>query len=327
MTAGAAFRWLRAHGLEAIGAPTRERRRLDGSRAAVLMYHRVLPRVEVLRDAVEPGMYVTPQTFARHLEWLEEYFHVLPVHEIVARLERNHPLPPRACAITFDDGWRDNYDHAFAELERRRLPATIFVVVERVGTEGCFWPDEVCRRMWPLSNRERLALVRDLGAASSRDPIDALLRHLKSFSEDAREMQLERVRAATLAPPRRPRELLDWDELGQLARAGIDIESHGATHAILTGLPETQIERELRSAREGLWDRGHGRHGLLAYPSGSYDERVRGIAGGVGYRAAFATTRGLVSAAADILALPRLGVHDDVSRTRAEFLYNVPGRK
>jgi peptidoglycan/xylan/chitin deacetylase (PgdA/CDA1 family) len=290
------------------------------------MYHRVLPRDEVLRDAVEPGMYVSPRTFAQHLDWLTEYFRVLPIHEIVTRLEQHRSLPPLACGITFDDGWRDNYDHALPELERRGLPATIFAVVERVGTEGCFWPDEVWRRMWPLSSGERRDLSRELGAVASRDPIHALLTHLKSFPEASRETQLERLRAATAAPQRRQRELLDWDELEHLSHVDIDIESHGATHAILTGLPDAQIERELRSAREGLRDRGHGRHGLLAYPSGGYDDRVRRIASELGYRAAFATTRGLVMATTDPMALPRLGLHEDVTRTRAEFLHKIPGR-
>ena len=101
--------------------------------------------------------------------------------------------------------------------------------------------------------------------------------------------------------------------------------SHGATHAILTGILEEEIERELRFAREQLHERGHGRHDLLAYPSGRHDDRVSCIADQVGYRAAFTTARCLADAAADPMALPRIGLHDDISRTRAEFLQWIPG--
>ncbi len=74
---------------------------LDGTRCAVLMYHRVLPREVAEARRVEPGMFVTPDTFGRHLDWLlGSGFRVLPLAEIVEALEGSRPLPPRACAIT-----------------------------------------------------------------------------------------------------------------------------------------------------------------------------------------------------------------------------------
>jgi peptidoglycan/xylan/chitin deacetylase (PgdA/CDA1 family) len=68
------------------------------------MYHRVLPRAEAARDFVEPGMYVTPETFAQHLDWLDSEFRVLPLHEIASNLMEGRSLPHGAVAITFDDG-------------------------------------------------------------------------------------------------------------------------------------------------------------------------------------------------------------------------------
>ena len=81
-----ALRYARACAFVASGASARARRRLDGTRAAVLMYHRVIPADEAARCAVEPGMYVTPSHFARHLDWLASSFRVLPLHEIVATI-------------------------------------------------------------------------------------------------------------------------------------------------------------------------------------------------------------------------------------------------
>jgi peptidoglycan/xylan/chitin deacetylase (PgdA/CDA1 family) len=320
----AALRWLRAQAFESTGANRRRRNRLDGSCAAVLMYHRVLPRETIARDHVEPGMVVTPETFSRHLGWLKDGYSVLPLEEIVARQERGAPLPARACAITFDDGWRDNLEHALPALERHGLPATIFVVTERVGSQGAFWPDEVCRRMAPLPLDRQRELARRLGAEGLGDPVASLLDHLKRVPEAARSGLLDTLRSQTDAPADR-RELLDWTDLERLANAGIGIESHGATHAILTGLADDGVERELRSAREQLLARGHGRHGLLAYASGGHDARVRAIAGKVGYRRAFTTEPGLLSARSEPLALPRIGLHDDISRSRAEFHYRFPG--
>ena len=307
----------------ASGAAARARRRLDGTRALVLMYHRVLPAGEARRDAVEDGMYVTPETFGRHLDWLAADFRVLPLHEVVARLADGRALPPGACAITFDDGWRDNAEHALPALARRGLPATVFVVTERMGSEGAFWPDEVCRRLEPLPESERRALAARLGADRGGEPRAAVLAQLKTLPDGERERALEALRAATPAPPARGRELLDWDELDRLARGGVDVESHGATHAILTVLADDAVRAELRTARERLRERGHGRHGLFAYPSGAHDDRVVRIARELGHRAAVTVERGLAAAAGDPLRIPRVGLHDDISRTRAEFLWKA----
>ena len=116
------LRYARACAFAWSGAGRRARGRLDGSRAALLMYHRVVPATDAARNAVEPGMFVTPETFERHLAWLTDSFSVLPLHEITTRLADDLPLPPRACAITFDDGWRDNYDFALPALALRPTP-------------------------------------------------------------------------------------------------------------------------------------------------------------------------------------------------------------
>lgn len=311
--------------LEWSGANARARARLDGSCAAVLMYHRVLPRAEARARAVEPGMFVTPETFARHVDWLADGFRVLPLGEIATRLAEDRPLPPGACAISFDDGWRDNLEHASPELSRRGLPATVFLVVDRVGTRGAFWPDEVCRRLAPLPPRERRRVARELGAASSSDPISSLLAHLKATPEAERGAALERLRVRCPDPGADDRELLDWDEIDAMATRGIEFESHGLSHAILTGVSPEIATRELADARSRLRERGHGREDLLAYPSGAADPSVMRLARQAGYRCAFTTARGLASAADDPMALPRLGLHDDVSATRSGFHARVPG--
>src|SRR5262249_704281 len=147
----------------------------------------------------------------RHLSWLASSFRVLALHEIVSRLS-DATLPAGACAITFDDGWRDNIEFALPELERPRPPPTGFVGTERVGTQGPCWPDEVCRRLAGLSREEQADLLRRLGVTSRGDPRDALLAHLKKSSEDARAEALDRLRSESQDPAPGARELLDWNE-------------------------------------------------------------------------------------------------------------------
>jgi hypothetical protein len=147
------FRTARALVRDWTGRNARALAQLDGSKAAIFTYHRVLPTAEANRLGVEPGMFVSPETFARHAQWLADEFAVVPLGDLITSLNQGKALPARACAITFDDGWLDNYTYAWPVLSQFGLPATIFLVAGRVGTEGGFWTDEI----WPI--------IRDLSAA------------------------------------------------------------------------------------------------------------------------------------------------------------------
>src|SRR3954463_9674340 len=86
------------------------------TRRVVLCYHSVHPSV--------PYSSATPAEFAAHLDWLAATCDVVPLETLVT--EANHAGRPRV-ALTFDDGYADNHEHALPALAERNLPATFFV--------------------------------------------------------------------------------------------------------------------------------------------------------------------------------------------------------
>jgi len=117
--------------LQLSGAVTRARTKLQG-KALVLMYHRVLAPESVPAD-IDPGMYVTTEAFERHLQYLTAHHDVVSLNSLYEWLSGRRQFARVPCAITFDDGWRDNYEEAFPLLERYGLPATIFLITDQVG--------------------------------------------------------------------------------------------------------------------------------------------------------------------------------------------------
>lgn len=88
------------------------------SRTVVLCYHSVHPTKSFAS--------ATPTTFGHHLDWLTRHCDVVPLEQIprtVLTAGRTRP----AVAITFDDGYLDNYEFAFPLLHSRHLPATFFL--------------------------------------------------------------------------------------------------------------------------------------------------------------------------------------------------------
>jgi peptidoglycan/xylan/chitin deacetylase (PgdA/CDA1 family) len=82
------------------------------------------------------GNCVTVATFESHLRWLAaKGFSSVPL-SVAGRVfdaGLTEPLPARSVVLTFDDGYRDNYDFAWPLLKRYGFTATIFLVSDAVG--------------------------------------------------------------------------------------------------------------------------------------------------------------------------------------------------
>jgi len=88
--------------------------------ARIIYYHRI--------DDEQHRSCVTPRAFAEQMSLLRaEGFNVVPLSALRAHLDAQRPFPERTVAITFDDGFADNYTQAFPVLTRHALPATIFL--------------------------------------------------------------------------------------------------------------------------------------------------------------------------------------------------------
>ncbi|MBW3665417.1 MAG: polysaccharide deacetylase family protein [Actinobacteria bacterium] len=87
----------------------------------ILCYHAVEP-------AWTAALSVPPSTFRRHAAWLARGRAVVPLDRALELMDSSYRLPRTTAAITFDDGFRSVYDHAFPVLAEFGLPATVFIV-------------------------------------------------------------------------------------------------------------------------------------------------------------------------------------------------------
>lgn len=119
--------------------------------------------------------------------------------------------------------------------------------------------------------------------------------------------------------------LLSAAEANELEQAGVECQSHALTHPRLATLPADAIAREMSRSRALLEDKlGHEvRH--LAYPHGSYDERVQAQARDAGYLSACTTRPGKALPCDHPMALPRVKV-DGRDRTGTFLTRLITGR-
>ncbi len=97
-------------------------------RVPILMYHHIA-QPPVGADAVERDLSVSPERFAEHLRFLREQGYTpISLADLAAALEVGQALPERPIVLTFDDGYRDNYEQALPILQQFGMRATFFLL-------------------------------------------------------------------------------------------------------------------------------------------------------------------------------------------------------
>jgi peptidoglycan/xylan/chitin deacetylase (PgdA/CDA1 family) len=96
-----------------------------------MMYHHVAETRSVRADTV------SPQRFEWHMAYLRNHrFNVLSLDALAQAVRQKKSLPAKSVVITFDDGYEDNYTHAFPILKKYRFPATVFVSSDLMDMPG-----------------------------------------------------------------------------------------------------------------------------------------------------------------------------------------------
>ena len=111
----------------------------------VLMYHRICELTPQERTSeLARDLTVSPADFEEQVRHLKENgFGFLLASEVEEAVKSNAPLPEKAVCLTMDDGYKDNFEHAFPILRKYRIPATIFLVTSTVDTARHLSWDEV----------------------------------------------------------------------------------------------------------------------------------------------------------------------------------------
>ncbi|QWV91841.1 polysaccharide deacetylase family protein [Geomonas oryzisoli] len=307
-------------------------KRIGSTRYLVLMYHRILPASEQGRLHQE-GMYVTTDTFERHLEFLKRHFRLGSVQDLVGvenpAPERQRPL----CILTFDDGWSDFYDYAYPLLQRHEVPALVFLPTDYIGTGRRFWSESL-RRLFEGAvtagrQAELVAMVkrRFPGLPLGEDVaavLEALTVHLKSCSAEETASLLRSLEGVAV-PATPPPDFLTWEQVHEMRASGlVSFGSHSCSHRMLTSLGAGEVRSELSDSRDQL--RAHGVVGdevAFCFPNGNYDDTGVALLSEEGYACAFTTRYGWNPVTADRYRLNRVGLHQDVARSDGLLVYRL----
>jgi peptidoglycan/xylan/chitin deacetylase (PgdA/CDA1 family) len=275
-------------------------------RPLVLGYHRVVEEFGATAHVEMPSMLTSSRMFERHLDCIGRHFTFVSLDDIGAHVTGGRRFDKPVAAVTFDDGYRDVYEHAFPILKRKGIPATVFVVTGLIGRP--FWQvhDRLYHLMtkafaaWRDPRREMSDLFRALhlpvtciarNKLAAASPMLAVTSILPELPLAEVRLLMDGLEAAVGNGFHDIPQTLGWADLATMSKAGITIGSHTKNHVSLPVEGPDVVAEELAGSKRQLerYVGGPIRH--FAYPGGQFTPAVVEAVKQAGYAFAYTACR------------------------------------
>ena len=222
------------------------------------------------------------EPFEQLVAWLlkKEYRFITP-EELFLYVSGRKILDEKLVWLSFDDGWKSNYNNVYPVLKKYNIPATIFVATKGI-TDGYYWFTRV------FQNRESNLYneVGDLWTMSNQD----------------------RVRIIEQLPPYHgERSTMNVDEIKEMTDSGLVWwGNHTHDHVMSDHCTVEELMGEISTCNLVMKEiTGKECNFIYSYPNGNYDERTVGILKQTGFAMAATTHIGRVTCPSDAFMIPR----------------------
>ena len=283
-------------------------------RAVVLTYHRVVDENELYVDVTQG--FITPTQLEQHVRYLLKRRRPVSLIEMI---EQNLFAQP-VFAVTFDDGYGDNYRLAFPVLKRLGVTATVFPTTSAVEEQKWLWWDRlVLLSEMAVGKHITIAelgideVVSDRWGFFSR-VIGKVKRHPQR--DELIDGLAAQVGDADIQPP--PEFYLSWEQVRELMAAGWSVGGHTVNHPVLTAIPIEQAKWEIDACTTVITERTGTTPKVFAYPNGrrgDFNAEIVNMLKEMRYIGAVTADDGPVGKNPDLFAIERIAPRTDESMT------------
>ena len=245
----------------------------------VLLYHGVYADGLDLDGRNSSGKHISEGDFSRQMDILAREWNAVSMRDISLAHRGETPLPPRAVAVTFDDGFANVHDVAWPILRERDLPATFYLTTGFIDSGRGSWTDQLEIMILGCTAR---SLELETSGEKVVFGLDSLANRVKALKETKRRCKmlpfdqvrkvLAQMESLTGVTPRSPHplyEMVSWDQARDMTEDPlIDIGAHTIDHIPLTRMPFEEMARQIRVSLQRVSEEIGGGKALFSYPEG-----------------------------------------------------------
>jgi peptidoglycan/xylan/chitin deacetylase (PgdA/CDA1 family) len=287
--------------------------------------------VEEGADWIGPGITHATKVFASQMELVASRFHPVTLEQIGAFVRDGAPLPRRAVAVTFDDGFLDNVHCAAPILRRFGISAAFYLMVSQIDGMDAPWYSRIRNAFmktrhstWRHAGQEMTWDLRDeAGRVAAMEVAFGICAPLtgNAQQEVLRKIECE-VEVEGAQPPNRI--MMTWAEARSLRKAGHIVGSHTLTHPNVAHVSDDgEVRREVLESKRCMEERMQEPVTHFSYPHPAlhpqWSERTLRATREAGYTTAVTTTKGPNRVGQNPLLLKRI----NCPRPEHEFLWNL----
>lgn len=298
------------------GTYSRKHRR---ERAYILAYHSVCPADDPYRPYIGVNLTVPPAAFARQLAFLVRHYHVVSLSRLARHLETGYDGDRPLLAITFDDGYRDNYRYAFPILRQYDAEATFYLTTDCIDSDRPLWP---LAAAYILHHTKQATLVLDGDPLDLRAPqgrraaLRALKQHLTGMPREQRESTLAQLgrEARVDGVQQLCHAMLRWEEVKQMQHAGMEFGSHTCSHPSLPYIPFSEARDEIVLSKQAIENALDQPADHFCYPNPgdqpNFNEDLSALLKANGFRTSVTSQSGYARFGGSLFEMKRKGIYN-----------------
>ncbi len=297
------------------------RRRLFPSSVPVIIrYHSVCSDSKLISS----GIRLTPEAFTEHVAYFAKHFQVVTMTHLLQRLRNREAFEKNTLVLTFDDGYADNLDAAKA-LHHYGLTGLFYITAGCIESDEPFWVAEVRHLIENTAKNEMTLSFPDgecclavSNAAEREQAIRKVTKLLKSITREKREYVRNSLRFELKDAPTFPKDfMLNWSQLREMVKMGMEIGGHTMTHPNLPSATRDEAQAEIRGCKSLLEAQLQIEIIHFAYPNGGalahFDDKSKMLLQEAGFQSATTSKAGKPGFESDIFELRRMGSTESLS--------------
>lgn len=280
------------------------------------MYHGVTEKKNLKFNA----RHISKKTLEKHLKYFKKNFNVVKISEIFEMYRQNKIPDKKIIAITFDDGFENNFNIVLPLLKKYNLPATFFISAICIENDNeVLWPDVINILRQNIENN----LIVGKNIFVKHDKYDfycfekniSLLEYLKQQTVKTGTAIIDELKQKNnfceILKSVNPEiwKLMSKEQIAELSKSElIEIASHGYTHFNLANIEKDEAYNEIKKSKELLEELIQKKIISIAFPNGSYNKEINEMCLSSGYKNLCAVNYRQKEDADDKNILPRYGL-------------------